>query len=164
VAHAEREIVELLPDITDRLPGDICFIGEIDGCFHSSQYANEIVAPSLDYQRCAPQRMMEGELALPLGLGLDEIAQAFRHHQIDALMPEGASGEFAGFRRSEARNAPERCQERTDDGQAAMDMELGHILTGKAPRSGEQEKESIIEDLSRSRVAEGPPRGSTWLR
>lgn len=88
---------------------------------------------------------MESKLALLLGSGAHEVADAFRSHKINAFVAEGAPGKLARFGGPQAGHTAKRCQKGADDGQTAMHVKLGHILAREAFGPGKQKNQPVIE-------------------
>ena len=89
----------------------------------------------LPAQRAAGQRQRGA--ALRLGLGLEQVGEPLGLGEVDAAVLEGAAGELAGLGGAQALHPAERREHAGDDRAAAMEMQLGDILAGRALRARE---------------------------
>src|SRR5436190_7291105 len=108
--------------------------------------------------------MMKRLLTLSLRPRLDEIAKALRRHQIHAPVAEGPPGELAGLGQAQSGHTAKGIEHRADDRQAAMQMELDHILAGETFGAWKQQKHPVIEDTLGQRMAENPARRMSRCR
>ena len=134
-AHLVNEIVEPQPDLIYGRARDIRLVGEVNGRFHAAQYGDEIAAPGFDCLGSVAQSVVQGELALALGLRPHEIADAFGSHEVEPAVPECPPGELAGFRQPQACNAAQHIQEGAYDRLAAMEMKFGDIFARETVRT-----------------------------
>src|SRR5258707_1024089 len=93
-----------------------------------------------------------GKAALRLGFRIDEIRQRLGLDQIELAVEKGAAREFAGFRMPDAVKARDRFQHLGRDRSAAMDLELGDILTGETARSRKKQHEAVVYERAIMRL------------
>ena len=117
------------------------------------QGAQDRGAPAL-VQRSQPTlHLGQGLSALGLGLGGDQIGQALDLGQIQFAVVERAAGEFAGLRRPEPVETGQGRRHRPDRRDAAVNMQLGHVLAAVTGRSRKQKSHCMVDCLS----LPGPP-------
>ncbi len=91
--------------------------------------------------------------ALRLGLGRGEVGDRLGLGQVELAVQKGAAGEFAGL--GEAQPEPAECRDhRGEHGAAAVQMELGDILAGKARRRRKPQDQRVVERLAGRRIDE----------
>ena len=105
--------------------------------------------------------ILHGKAALRFGLGVDQIGQRLGLDQIELAVEKGAAREFARFGMADAIKAGDRLQHLAGDGAAAMDMEFGDVLAGKAVRTREKQHQAVVDQRSvgRPELAQGGDRG-----
>jgi len=109
----------------------------VDRAFGPGRQGKQPLLPRGDLLPETPLRQDKRRLALRLGLGLDEVREAFSFGQVDPAVLECAAGELAGLRLSQPLNASQCGQHRVDHRPSAMGVELDHILPGRARRAVE---------------------------
>ena len=102
--------------------------------------------------------------ALRLGLGRHQIGDPLCLGEIEAACLEGTPGELAGLGGPQAGKRRERVRERREDGGAAVDVELRHVLAGGAAGRREPESKTAVDRLARHRLAKAPKRGLARFR
>ncbi len=88
-----------------------------------------------------PQRLA----ALPIGVGVDEIVEAFGFGEIELAVLEGAAGEFAGLGGAHILERRQRGEQRGQHRAAAMDVEFGDVFAGGAGGARKPEHHGIVD-------------------
>ena len=78
---------------------------------------------------------------LPFGLGLDQIAEPLDLDKIELAVQKRAARKFAGLGRAGCGKFAERPDQPRHHRAAAVDMQLGAILTGKAARRRKEKRQ-----------------------
>ena len=108
--------------------------------------------------------MLERLPALGLGLGRDQVGQAFDRGQIHAAVLERAARELAGLGRTQTLELAQRRQHRRDHGAAAVQLQLGDVLAGLAVGPRKPERQAFVDDLAGRRIAHARERRPARLR
>ena len=95
--------------------------------------------------------------ALPLGVGVDQIVETFDLGEIELAVLERAAGEFAGLRRPHILECRERGEQRGQHRAAAVDLQFGDVLAGRAGRPRKPEHHRLVDRLPLG-VAQQRPR------
>ena len=101
----------------------------------------------LPAERAAGQRQRRA--ALRFGLGREQIGEPLGLGEVDPAILEGAAGELARLGGAQPLDPAERRQHRRDHRAAAMEMQLGDILAGRAGRARESELPAHYQGLRR---------------
>ena len=116
-------------------------------------------------QGCAPGRRRVAHdtrkltlrlAALQVGLGVDQVGEAFDLREVELAVQEGAAGEFARLGPPQGRLRGERAHHRRDDGGAPVQMQLRAILAELALRGLEHQHQRVVERLAGGNRAAGP--------
>ena len=102
--------------------------------------------------------------ALGLGLGRHQIGDPLCLGEIEAACLERAPGELAGIGGPQAGKCGKRIEERGEDGRAAVNVELRHVLSSGAARRREPEGKTAVDRLPRHRFAKAPQRSLARFR
>jgi hypothetical protein len=85
---------------------------------------------------------------LPIGVGVDQIVEAFGLGQIELAILERAPGEFARLRRTDISETRERCEQRRKYRPPAMNVKFRDVLAGRARRSRKPQHDCIVDRLA----------------
>ncbi|MBB4291586.1 hypothetical protein GGE16_003656 [Rhizobium leguminosarum] len=91
--------------------------------------------------------MLDRKASLHLGLGADQIGQAFDLDEIKLAIFKSPARELALDRHPHTWNRAKRVKQRRQHGSAAMDLQLGDILAGKGIRGRKKQYEAIVDRL-----------------
>ena len=83
--------------------------------------------------------------ALAIGVGMNQIVEAFSFGEIELAVLECAPREFAGLGRTQAIDRAERIEHRRDHRASAMNMKFRDVLAGGAVRSRKPERHRFVE-------------------
>ena len=136
-------------------------VGKIDARLDQRQRLDQPAPPGV---RAAAERA--GKLAhrlraLRLGLGEHEVAKPLDGGEIEPPVGKRAARELARLRGPEARQLAERGEHRRDHRAAAVQVQLGHVLSGFGVRPGKPEHQRLVEQ--RVAVAQPAQRGAPRL-
>jgi hypothetical protein len=93
----------------------------------------------------ALQTAIDSQLALRLGLRVDQIGQSLRLREIEAPVLEGTQRELAGFGRAYRIVLGKLIENRSHDSAAAVTMNFGNILTREACWARHEQDQRMIE-------------------
>ena len=147
------------PRQIERLGADIGLIGEVDRCLDQSGNLNQVRPPAVVKLRQRPARLTERLAALSLGFRVNEVGQPLDLRQIDLAVLERAAGEFTGLRRPAAGYRAQRIQYRGDDGPAAVNLKLGHVLARFTAGGLKENYYGTVNGLARLRMTDGAKSG-----
>ena len=108
--------------------GDIALVLEIERRLDLRRQPEQPFAPVLDLARQRAARNTQRGAALQLGLGRDQVGQAFDLQQVDLSVGEGAAGELARLGEAEARERRQLGIDRVDDSATAVELQNPNIL------------------------------------
>ena len=132
--------------------GDVGLVGEVEASLGERLRLHQLLAPRL-VKRPRPTLRLRDRLArLRLGLGGDEIGKALDLGEIDPPVLEGAARELARLGKAHATERSERLDHAADHGAAAMNMQLGDVLSSEARGPRQPEREPAVEHLAGPRV------------
>ena len=149
----------------DQILRHVGFVGEIDPRLDQRQRLDQPRAPAFGAVAEQAFHLPERLAALRLGLGTDQIGQAFDRGEIELAVLERAAGELAGLRRPQPLDPAERSQHRGDHRAAAVQLQLGRVLAGLAVRPGKPQRQRLVDhltayaDRARGRAPPGAARG-----
>ena len=132
--------------------GDIGLVGEVEAGLGERLRLHQLLAPQLVERPRPAFGLRDGLARLRLGLGGDEIGKALDLGEIDAPVLEGAPRELAGLGQPHASERGERIDDAPDHGAAAVNVQLGDVLSGEARRPRQPERKPAIEHLAGSRA------------
>ena len=95
----------------------------------------------------ALQRAQRGARRL-LGSAVDQIGDGFGLGEIDFIVEKGAFAEFAGARQTRAQ-ANHFAQQAIENHRPAMALQFEHVFAGERMRSGEKQRDTLIENSAR---------------
>ena len=96
--------------------------------------------------------------ALRIGVGVDQIGETFDGGEVELAVLERAARELAGLGRAQAVHRCERREQRGDHRASAMQLDLGDVLARFAFRSGKKQRQRLVDDLARLRIADARER------
>jgi len=108
-------------------------VGKVDRGFEMGQKPGEPSAPAVIEVTEFARELTLRLVALGFGLGGDEVGDRLGPQQIELAVEKGAAGEFTRLGQPQPEPA-ERLHDGSEHGAAAMQMELGDILAGRAVR------------------------------
>jgi hypothetical protein len=155
--------VDHLEDLRFQVLRHIALIGEVEARFEQRQDLQHALAPALGGIPQPPPELEHGLSALRLGLGVDDVGEAFHLGKVHASVEKSPARELAGFRRAAVLNRGERAQNGRPGRQPAMDLELGLILAGETPRPRHPQDQGLIEGLAAARVLQRAHRRAPGL-
>jgi hypothetical protein len=85
--------------------------------------------------------------ALTVGVGVDEIVEAFGFGEVELAVFERAPGKFAGLGGANMVEPRQRREQRGQHRPAAMDVKLGDILAGRTGRARKPQHHCIVDRL-----------------
>ena len=133
-----------------RVRRDIALIGEVEARLDECLGAQQLLAPGF-IERAGPTVGLGERLArLRLGLGVDEIGEALDLGEVELAVGEGTGGELAGLRQPHASYRQHRLDDAANHGAAAMDVQLGHVLSRKACRPRQPQHQPAIQRQARA--------------
>ena len=140
---------DMLPDIGEQLlhvgPDDIGdrarhvgFIGEIElGLDHRPRMDEPLAPVGIETGLC-PIGIKHGHTTLRFGLGRYDIGEGFGFDQIELSVKKGPTGELAGLGKTNAWKPCQGVEQGGDNRLAAVDLKLGTVFAGEAPRRREK--------------------------
>ena len=132
----------------DQLLRHIGLVGEIDPRLDQRQRLDQPGPPRLGAVAEQAFELPVGLAPLRLGLGIDQIGQALDCREIEMPVLERAPGEFARLRHPQALDAPKRREHRGDHRAAAVQLQLGHVLTGLASWPRKPQRQRLVDHLA----------------
>ena len=134
--------------------GDVALIGEVERGLERGAGCDQPCAPAV-IERPQPAIGLTQRLApLGLGLGVDQVGEAFGGGEVELAVLEGAAGELARLGEAHVGEAGQRAEHALDHRAAAMDVQLGHVLAGEAPGAAEEQNQPAIEQFAVFGVAD----------
>ena len=97
--------------------------------------------------------MLQRLPALRLRFRRNQVGKPFDRGQVHAAVLERAARELAGLGMTQARKLSQGGESGRDHCAATMDLNLGDILAGLAPRARKPQGQGFVDDLSASRIA-----------
>ena len=135
-------------------------VGKIDHRFEMGENTGQMPRPIAIKPAQFATELAQGLAALRLGFGGGEIGDRLGLGQVELAVLKGAAGEFPGFGKPEPETA-QRIGDRGEHRAAAVQMQFGDILAGKARGGGKPQHQRIVERFAAIRVNEAAmPRGS----
>jgi hypothetical protein len=142
----------------DQLRWHIPFVGEIDSCFDQRAGLDDLRPPvARAVAEQAPQ-LAQRLLALPIGVGMDQVVETLGLGEIEFSIFERAAGELARLGRPHILECRERCEQGRQHRAAAMDVKFRDVLAGRARRSGKPQYHRIVDRLPGGVAQQGPRR------
>ena len=132
----------------DQFRGHIALVGKIDAGFDQRRRLDDPRAPVARFVAEQALQLAQRLAALPVGVGVNEIVEAFGFGQIELAVLEGAAGEFAGLGGAHIFQRRQRRENRGQHRAPAMDMEFGDVLAGGAGRTRKPEHDRIVQWLT----------------
>ena len=129
-------------------------VGKVDAGFDQRQRLDEFLPPGLGAVTQRAGHLPIGLPALALGFRHYQIGEAFDGGEIELAVLEGAAGEFAGLGGAQILEAGEGGQRRRDHRAAAVQLQFGRVLAGLAVRSGEPQRQRLVDHLAGCRIAD----------
>ena len=128
-------------------------VREVDRRLEMREHAREALRPA-PVERALRARELARRLpALRLGFGRHQVGDRLGLEEVELAVQERAAGEFAGLGEAQP-FMPQDLEERGEHGAAAVHLELGHVLAGRAPRPRKPEHDAVVEEFARLRVLE----------
>src|SRR5439155_3919310 len=116
---------------------NLAFVREIEHSFDLRTQRQYSLLPTGDAPAEMPIRQQQRRAALGLGLGHDQIRKALDAGEVNLAVLKCTPGEFPGPGTAQSIHARKRLLQRRHDRAAAVQVELGHVLTGLAVRRRE---------------------------
>ena len=137
-----RDLVLQLARDRERLRGDVArdigLVGKIDAGFGQRLRLDQALAPVFGAIAEQTLQLAQRLAALRIGVGVDQIGEAFDRGEVELAVLERAAGELAGLGQPQAVHARERGEQRGDHRASAMQLDLGDVLAGLALRRREK--------------------------
>lgn len=118
--------------------GHIALVRKIDAGFDQGRGFDDALAPVARAIAEQALQLAERLAALAIGVGVNEIVEAFGFGEVELAVLERPPRELAGLGRARIRNLRNSGEERRQYRAATMDMEFGDVLTGGACLPGNQ--------------------------
>ena len=130
-------------------------VGKVDGGLEVGERPQTLGTPVLVEPVQGPVHLLQCLPSLRRRLGRHQIGDALGLGEIELSVLERAARELARLGHATESEMGERIQRRPHDGAAAMEMQLGHRLSGLGVRRGEPGDQRLVEDLAGRRIAKG---------
>ncbi len=122
-------------------------VGEVDRGFEMGEDAGQALRPIAIEAAELAVELAQGLTALRFGLGRRKVGDPLGLGEVELAVLKRAAGEFAGFGEPQP-EAAERTDDRGKHGAAAVQVEFGDVLAGKARRCGKPQDESVVERVA----------------
>ena len=139
--------------------GHIGLVGKIDAGLDQRQRLDQPPPPRLGTVADQALELTKRLAALRRRLGRDQVRQALDRGEIELAVLERTARELARLGRPQALDATERIEHARNDSLAAVHLQLGHVLAGLAARPRKPQRQRLIDDLARLRIAHPRERG-----
>ena len=120
------------------------FVREVDEGFLLGHEGEQPVGPGVVERAEFAFELAEGLLALGCGFGCDEVVDGFRFEQVEAVVEEGAAGEFTGLGGAGA-EGDEGVGYIGQHGGAGVEVEFGGVFAGVGGGGGEPERDGSVK-------------------
>src|SRR5690606_18805664 len=151
VAH---EVVEVGADAVEHRAGLVFFeeinflFGEVERGFNQHPQVDDTVGQFIDGLRKRARHRGGGAAGGGFGGGVDQVGHGFSLGQVEAVVEEGAAGEFAGLGQPEAGAfsgfQATREQPSQDDG-AAVALQFQHVFARVGVRRGGGDRKTLVD-------------------
>ena len=127
--------------------GHVTFVGEIDPGFDQRRGLDDLRAPVAGSVAEQTFQLTQRLAALPIGVGVNQIVEAFRLGEIKLAVLERAPGEFARLRSTYIRETRERREQCREHRAPAMDVKFRDVLAGRARGCRKPQHHGIVDRL-----------------
>ena len=141
----------------------VVLIGEIDAGLDQRHGADEPPAPGLHLPAEMAEGVGEGEPALSLGLGGDEIGEALGLGEVHAPIDEGPPAELAALGRADAGQREECAEHGANHRPSPMDLQLRHVFPGGAAGGGKPQRQPLVEHVAACGMTQPRQRRPAWF-
>ena len=139
--------------------GHIALVGKIDAGFDQSRSLNDPRAPVARFVAEQAFQLPQCLAALPIGVGVNEVVEAFGFGQIQLAVLKCTAGKFARLRRPHIFESGERREQRSEHRAPTVDVQLSDVLTGRTGRTRKPEHDRIVDrplaDIAKQRPGSG---------
>ena len=143
------DLAQQRPDLRqrrrDQFGRDIALVGKIDAGFDQRGSLDDPRAPIARSVAEHALQLTQRLAALPVGVGMDQIVEAFGFGEIELAVFESAAGKFARLGRPHIFKSRQRREQRSEHRASAMNMKLGDVFAGRAGRSRKPQHHRVID-------------------
>ncbi len=138
---------DLRPRRRDQFGGHVAFIGKIDAGFDQRGGLDDLIAPGARAVAKQSLQLAQCLAALPVGVGVDQIVEAFGLGQVELAILERTPGKLARLRRAQIGKTRQRHDQRRHHRAPAVDLKFRDVLAGRACRTRKPEHHRIVDRL-----------------
>src|SRR5215469_16921426 len=131
-------------------------VREVDHGFEMSQETGQASAPPAIDVAQVPVELTQRLAALRFGFSRSEVCDRLGLQQVELAVEKGAAGEFAGLGEPQSETG-KHLHDRSEHGAAAVEVQFGHVLPGRAARRREPKHHRLVEHVAALRIDEAPP-------
>ena len=142
----------------DQFGRHVTFVGEIDAGFDQRRGLDDLIAPVARAVAEQTVQLTQRLAALPVGVGMNQIVEAFGFGEIELAILERAPGELARLRGAHIGERRERREQRRQHRAPAMNMKFRDILAGRAGRARKPQHHGVVDRLPIRIAQQGPRR------
>ena len=154
-SHRIGDTCDVGRDSLDRFVGHVVFVGEIELRFDARSHGHQPVRPVFDNGAQSAFRNPKRCTTLRLGLGAEQIAEAFGFGQIEHAVGQRTAREFPRLGGAQTRLRSQDIANRRHHRTPAVEMEFDQILTRRGTRSRKGQDQRTIEQSPVGGIAQG---------